>query len=432
MDRRTALEEFRRDPVELLTRIAAECKDIGSLDLGRFKVFLVNHPEYVKDVLVTNQDRFEKGAVFQEPKRLLGEGLLTSEGELHRRQRRLIRPVFRHPRMSSFGDLIVRRADEMGRRWRIGETVDVSDEMVQLTMSILAKVVLDADVDSDEARRTARALAAGFVLFGRLASPVGNLLAQVPSPLDREYEALIRSLEDTTARLIRERRARGTQGEDVLSRLLAARDESGEPVADRQVRDEVLTALIAGHETWSNSLSWAWYLLSANPGPRLRLEEEVDEVLGGRPPTVEDLPRLRYTELVWTESLRLYPPVWAIPRTAITDHEIDGYSIPQGSIVLVSPYVVHRDERWFPEPLEFRPERWASDETGHMPTFAYFPFGGGTRVCVGQPLARLAGLLIIPTIVRRWRLELVPGHAVRAAAPLLRPVEGMPMTVEAR
>ncbi len=403
------------------------------MDMGRFHVFLLSHPDHVKDVLVVNHARFEKGDVLLEAKRLLGDGLLTSEGELHRQQRRLIQPVFHHRRMAEYTDLMVERAARVTDGWRDGEVVDVPDAMVLLTMSVLAKTVLDADIEDHEARLTGRALATCLDMFGRLASPYARLLDQIPSRRNREFEWVLGVFDEIVVRLIEARHTAGTDGGDVLSQLMRVRDEAtGRAMPDRQLRDEVLTFMVAGHETWSNSLAWTWYLLSQNPTAREAMEAELDEVLGEDRADADAARALPYTNAVFTEALRLYPPAWTVGRKALVDHTIGGHAIPAGSIVLISPYVVHRDPRWFPEPSAFRPERWLGEAVGRTPTFAYLPFGAGPRVCIGQPLATLAGVLFLSTIARRWRLDLVPGHPVTPEAPLLRPAHGIPMIARER
>jgi cytochrome P450 len=430
---RDLLRAFREDPIALVERIAAECGDIACLDLGSFKVFVVNHPDLVKDVLVTHQSVFVKGEVFEGARRLLGDGLLTSEGELHRRQRRLIQPVFQHNRLNDHVAAIVARAEAASARWRDGEVVNVSQEMVDLTMSLLGEAVFGSDAASQEASRTALAGVLALSLFGRLASPFARLLEQIQTERAKQFEEIATSFDDTVVRMIAERRATGLQGTDLLSRLLQARDEeAGEGMSDELVRDEILTFLIAGHETWSNSLGWTWYVLSENPEAREKLHAELDAELGDRVPTIDDVRRLRYADMVYSEALRLYPPVWALGRTAVVDHELAGYPVPRGSIVLFSQYVVHRDPRWFPDPLRFDPERWEAERARSVPVFAYFPFGAGNRVCIGQPLAKLGGILVLATIARRWRLDLVPGHVARGTAPLMRPEGGLPMTATRR
>jgi cytochrome P450 len=429
---RAALQRLRTDPLGLLMDIRRECGDIASLRLGRFTVFLVANPDYVKDVLVVHQSRFEKGDVLEGARRLLGQGLLTSEGELHKRQRHLIQPVFHHRRLGEADALMVDAAIRVRDGWHEGQRLDAQAEMVELTMAVLAKVVFDADIESAEARETARALSVALESFGSLASPYSRLLEGMPSPRNQELERVLHAFDATVARLMQERR-KSPDGSDVLSLLMRARDEdTGQTMEDRQIRDEILTFMIAGHETWSNSLGWTWYLLARHPAARARLDAELDEVLDGRRPTGPDVERLRYAGMVYAEVLRMYPPAWTVGRTAIEDHELDGYLIPRGSVVLVSPWVVHHDPRWFPGPFEFRPERWEEEVLHDLPTFAYFPFGAGQRVCIGMPLARFAGILLIATIAQRWRLELALDRAVDPTPPLLRPAGGLPMIVRQR
>jgi cytochrome P450 len=427
-----ALREFRVDPHGMLLRLATEFGDRIAVDMGRFQVFLLSHPDDVRDVLVVHHASFEKGEVLQEPKRLLGEGLLTSEGAFHKRQRRLVQSVFHHARMAEYVDVMVDRARRAAESWKDGDVVDVPDEMIRLTMSVLAKVVLDGDVEDGTARQTSKALATCLGMFGRLASPYAQLLDGLPSRRNREFARVLHAFDETVDRLIAERIDRGADGTDALSQLLRTRDaETGEPMPERQVRDEIVTFLVAGHETWTNSLIWTWYLLSEHPDVRERLEAEIHDVLGSRPPAADDVRSLPYTNAVYAEALRLYPPVWTVGRTALVDHEMDGLTIPAGSIVLLSAYVVQHDARWFPEPFAYRPDRWLSEGAGRAPTFAYFPFGAGPRVCIGQPLALLACVVFIATIAGRRRLDLVPGHPMEPAPPLLRPASGMPMIAHA-
>jgi cytochrome P450 len=427
------LRAFRTDPLDAVVRAAREHGDVASVSMGRYRLFLLSHPDHIKDVLVTHHRHFVKGPPLQEAKRLIGEGLLTSEGDLHRTQRRTIQPVFHHDRMLDYAGLMVERATRIAGTWQPGEVVDIGDAMVLLTMSVLAKAVLDADVADEEARETARALAACLDRFTRIASPYSRLLDQLPSEQNREFEEILHRFDETVARIIRERTARGPVGSDVLSRLLRAGEAApGEAMSERQLRDEILTFMVAGHETWSNSMTWAWYLLAAHPDVRERVLAEVDEVLGDRPATAEDVPRLRFVQWTFQETVRLYPPAFVIGREPTVDHELDGHVIPAGSVVLISPWAVHRDPRWYGDPEAFRPERWDKQNADRIPTFAYLPFGAGPRVCIGQPLATLAGALFLSTIAQRWRLDLVPGHPVEPVAPLLRPSHGMPMIATPR
>jgi cytochrome P450 len=427
--------QFRRDPLALLTRLAREYGDVARFLAATQTVYLLNHPDHVKDVLVTHQGRFKKGRALQRAKRLLGEGLLTSEGDFWRRQRRLAQPAFHKQRINSYAETMVAYAEKSSARWRDGETLDVAAEMMRLTLAVVGKTLFDADVESD-ADEVGAALAEVMSLFGYLMLPFSELLEKLPLPPRRRFERARARLDRVIYRIIEERRREGRDRGDLLSTLLHAVDEEGDRtgMTDEQLRDEVMTLFLAGHETTANALAWTWYLLSQHPEAEARLHAELEEVLTGRPPTAEDFPRLRYTEMVVAESMRLYPPAWAIGRLALEDHEAGGYLIPRGSLVLISPYVMHRDPRFFPDPERFDPERFTPEAKSARPQFAYFPFGGGQRRCIGESFAWMEGVLILATLARRWRLRLAPDANVRTEPRItLRPGKGgIPMRTEAR
>ena len=277
------------------------------------------------------------------------------------------------------------------------------------------------------------ALTQVFDLFEIILMPFSEILEKLPLPAVRRFKRARKRLDETIYRLIAERRASGVDAGDLLSMLLLARDEEGSGgMTDVQVRDEALTLFLAGHETTADALTWAWYLLSQNPQAEAAFHAELDRVLAGRLPSFDDLPQLRYTESVFAEALRLYPPAWGIGRRALEDFPVGGFVIPARSVVLMSPYAVHRDPRWFPDPLAFRPERWLADDSSR-PKFAYFPFGGGARVCIGERFAWMEGTLLLAAIGQRWRLRLEPGHRVETHARItLRPKHGMRMIPERR
>jgi cytochrome P450 len=317
-------------------------------------------------------------------------------------------------------------------RWHDGETLDISQEMMRLTLAIVGKTLFDADVEA-EADEIGAALNAVMELFDFLLMPFSELLEKLPLPHVRRFQKAKERLDATIYRIIEERRRSNEDRGDLLSMLLSARDEEGDggQMTDLQVRDEVMTIFLAGHETTANALSWTWYLLSQHAEVEGKLHEEIDAVLEGRTPTVEDVPRLRYTEMVLAEAMRLYPPAWAIGRLALQDHEVGGYTIPAKALVLLSPYVTHRDERYFPEPTRFDPERWTQQAREARPQFAYFPFGGGARRCIGEGFAWMEGILLIAALAQHWRMRLVPGHRVETLPVMtLRPKHGMRMTVE--
>jgi cytochrome P450 len=426
---------FRRDPLKFLTRLAREHGDIVPFRMGPQHVLLLNHPDLVRDALVTHADYFHKGRALQRSKRLLGEGLLTSEGEHHRRQRRLAQPAFHRKRVESYGAVMVEYAARARDRWHEGETLDLTHEMMRLTLAIVGKTLFDAEVES-EADEIGVALTELLELFQMLLLPYSEYLERLPLPANRRFARSRAKLDAVIYRIINERRASGADHGDLLSMLLLAQDEEGAGggMTDEQLRDEALTIFLAGHETTANALAWTWYLLSQNPAAEAKLHAELDAVLdGGRLPTVEDLPQLRYTEMVLAESMRLYPPAWVIGRLAVKDYAVGDYVAAQGTLVLISQYVMHRDPRFFPDPLRFDPERWTPEAKEARPQYAYFPFGGGARRCIGEGFAWMEGTLIIAAIARRWRMRLVPDHAVVTHPRMtLRAKHGIRMKMEDR
>jgi cytochrome P450 len=426
-----ALRAFRTDPLGLLERLAA-LGDAVRLRVPGSDAFLLNHPDLVREVLVTEHKAFHKGPTIQAAKMLLGESLLTSEDEQHLRQRRLIQPIFHHERIAGYADAMVRRAEEATDRWRDGAEIDAHAEMASLTLAIVGETLFGADVDAETSARVTAALTETLSMFDRVYSPVFRLLVRLPTPTMRRYRRVETDLNDVIGDLIARRRAEGTDGDDLLSLLLRA-DEDGASMSDEQVRDEALTLFLAGHETTANALAWTWWLLSRNPEAEDRLHAELDEALGDHAPGMDDLGRLAFARAVLSESIRLRPPAWAIGRRAIHDVRIGDIAIPAGSVVVVSPWLLHHDERWWPEPEAFRPERWTSTTQPDRPRFAYVPFGGGPRLCVGEPFAWMEGVLLLATIARRWRLRLDSGAVVEPRAVVtLRPRSGLPMIPERR
>jgi cytochrome P450 len=430
--------EYLRNPPAFLEKAARDCGDIARFRLVQHNAYLLNHPDWIKEVLVTNQANFTKSRALERARVLLGDGLLTSEGDFHRRQRRLAQPAFHRDRLAGYARSMVDCAVRSQEQWRSGTEFDMSLLMMRLSMAIVAGALFSADIDS-EADEISGALGQVFELFEALLMPFSQWLEKLPLPSVRRFERARDRLDQTVYRLIAERRASGRDTGDLLSMLLLSQDEEGDSdkscrgLTDKQVRDEALTILLAGHETTANALTWTWYLLSQNPDAEAKLHAELDRVLAGRLPTLDDLPRLRYTEGVFAESLRLYPPAWAIGRRARQDFSIGEYVIPARSIVLMSPWVVHRDARWFPDPLKFAPERWQAGEVESRPKFSYFPFGGGARTCLGERFAWMEGVLVIAALALRWRLRMAPGQPVDTRARItLRPKYPIRMIVEPR
>ncbi len=425
---------YRKGPLPFFQNLAQQYGDISYFRLGPQEAFFLNHPDYVKDVLVTNQQSFHKGLALQRAKRLLGEGLLTSEGEFHRRQRRLAQPAFHRARIASYAAVMTDYASQIRGTWRDGDTLDMSEEMMRLTLGIVGKTLFDADVISD-AKQVGEAMTVVMDIFNTITIPFFELLQKLPLPQLRRFDAAKVKLDAIIYRMIEERRRSGEDRGDLLSMLLLAQDTEGDggQMTDEQLRDELMTIFLAGHETTANALTWTWYLLSQNPEAEAKLHQEVDQVLGGRLPTSEDVPQLIYTEMVLAESMRLYPPAWALGRLAMTDCEIGGYEVPRKSLVLMSQFVMHRDARYFPDPLRFDPDRWLAGARESRPQFSYFPFGGGPRRCIGEGFAWMEGVLLIAVLAQQWQMRLVPNHPV-ALKPVitLRPKHGMRMTVISR
>lgn len=424
----------RRDTLGFLMRLGEEYGDVVHFRLWTKDAFFLRHPDHIKDVLVTHQHDFAKGVGIQWTKRFLGEGLLTSEGEFHTRQRRLSQPAFHRQRIGAYAGIMAEYSARTRERWRDGAALDVDKEMMALTLAIASKTLFDADVEG-EAAEIGASLTAIVALFPRFSLPFAGLLHWLPIPSSLRFERARERLDALVYRMIRERRESGTDRGDLLSTLLLAQDHEGDGgrMTDLQLRDEVMTLLLAGHETTANALTWTWYLLSQNLAAEARLHQELDEVLGVRLPTFEDLPRLRYTEMLFAESMRLYPPAWGLGRRVLKDFGVGAYVLPAGTFVAMSPWVTHRDPRWFPDPVVFDPERWTPEKKAARPKFSYFPFGGGARQCIGEAFAWMEGVVLIATLAQRWRMRLVPGHSVEPHPLItLRPRHGMRMTVERR
>jgi cytochrome P450 len=437
----TNLLGIRRNQLAFLQKMKREHGDIVRFRIGPQEIWLLSHPDHIREALVVSQRKFMKGRGLQMAKKLLGEGLLTSEGEFHLRQRRLAQPAFHRQRIAAYATTMVDYTAQLRDRWKAyssGQPFDMSEEMMRLTLRIAGKTLFDAEVEN-EAREVGQALTDLISTFERITNPLAALLEKLPLPGNRRFDKAKRTLDDIIYRIISERRRAiaecGEDRGDLLSMLLLAQDEeqgSG-GMTDQQVRDEAITLFLAGHETTANLLTWTWYLLSQNPQAEAKLHAEIDTVLGDRLPTFEDVAKLRYAEMVLAESMRLYPPAWILGRTALEDCEIGGCTVPRGSLVLMSQYIVHHDARFYPEPDKFDPERWTPEARETRPKFAYFPFGGGTRVCIGEAFAWMEGVLALTTLAQRWQPRLAPGHPIELHPLItLRPKYGMKMTLEKR
>ena len=427
---------FQRDRLGVIESLAREHGDLVQLPaLGR-EIFVISDPELIRQVLEVGQGRFTKGRGLENAALLLGKGLLTSEAPLHARQRRLMQPAFHRQQIQRYGGQMVALAEAHVAAWRDGETLDMAAEMMHLTRAIVARTLFDwSPQDSDDAVDAALSeLVGSFGAPGAMLVPLW-VVERGWLPGTRGLAGARASLDALVYRMIAERRANPDGREDLLSLLVRARDDQAgdQGMGDEQLRDEVMTLFLAGHETTANALAWTLYLLSEHPESLARLVAELDRVLAGRAPTAEDLGDLVYTRQALTEAMRLYPPAWVVGRRASVDVELGGYGIPRGATLLMSQWVVHRDPRWYETPDRFRPERWAAEAAVDRPKYAYFPFGGGPRRCIGEAFAWMEGTLLLATILGRWRPRLVPGHPVEPEPLItLRPRYGIRMRLEAR
>jgi cytochrome P450 len=427
------LLEFARRRLPFLVESAQRYGDVTFFKVGNERIYLFNHPDLIRDVLVTNQKNFTKSRALVRAKKVLGEGLLTSEGDFHLRQRRLAQPAFHRDRIAAYARSMVDCAARVSLRWNADQSIDVHDEMMKLTLAIVAKTLFSADVEG-EAAEIGEALTTTFAAFNIGVLPFSELLEKLPLPYIRRFDAARARLDETIYRIIDARRSTGDDKGDLLSMLLLAQDTEGDGggMTDTQVRDEAMTIFLAGHETTANALSWTWYLLSQHPEIEARFHREVDG-LGDRPPSPEDMPRLSFTRMILAEAMRLYPPAWAVGRRAINDFEAGGYRIPARSMILMSQYITHRDPRFHPAPERFDPDRWLPEIAATRPRFSYFPFGGGTRICIGEQFAWMEGVLILATIARKWNLRYTGGAAPEIEPRItLRPRGGVAMRIEDR
>ncbi len=381
-----------------------------------------------------NASNFTKSRDYAAIRSFLGNGLVTSEGAFWQSQRQLIQPAFRHENIASYAQIMSESAATMLAGWKDGEVRDVHHEMSSLTLDVVAKSLFGSKVAHDS-RFIGTEIATVMNRFLSQAALSFFLPEGMPLPKGPRLLRSRRRLNKVIQTIITDRRAHPVESKDLLQTLLAAQDEHGTRMTDEQLRDEIMTLFMAGHETTANALCWTWYLLAQNPEAEEKLHAELDGVLNGVAPTLADLPRLPYTEMVVKESMRLYPPVWGIGRCAINDFELNGYRIPAGTNVFPMQWLTHRDERWFPEPEKFDPERWRDDpiRRGRLPRFAYFPFGGGPRVCIGAGFAMMEACLLLATIAQRYSLSLPPNSVVTPFFSItLRPKDGLNMRLHRR
>ena len=398
------LRPMQRNATGFLLELSRRYGDAVYFKIGPRRLYFFNHPDQVREILVANDRSFMKSLVIQRTKMILGEGLLTSEGAFHLRQRRLAQPAFHRDRIRRYGEVMVDFSMRMREKWRDGQQLDLHHEMMRLTLAVVAKTLFDADVE-EEADEIGGALTELMMMFPLLMNPLADLLMKLPLPQVKRFRRSLARLDRTMYEVIAQRRSSGEDRGDLLSMLLLAQDTEGDSggMTDLQVRDEAMTLFLAGHETTANALTWTWYLLSSNPDAEREMHRELDEVLQGSSPSPDDYPRLRYTEMVLAESMRLYPPAWGLGRTALEEVEIGGYSLPKSAVVVLSQWVTHRDPRFWPDPERFDPRRFTDEAKAARPKFAYFPFGAGSRICIGESFAWMEGVLILATIAQRWK-----------------------------
>jgi cytochrome P450 len=428
------MRDFNRDQLGFIERCRDQFGDIVWMRFLYVPALFLYHPDDVEYVLVTNSKNFIKSMSLRSNffQRLVGNGLLTSQGEVWKRQRRLSQPAFHRERVASYGQVMVDYTNRLTAAWTAGENRDVHREMMRLTLEIVVQCLFSADVstDVDEVGVTLKELVKPFASQATLGWILNNRL---PTPAHRRFHALARKIDQVVFRIISERRSSGEDKGDLLSMLLAARDEDGSQMSDRQLRDEVITLFLAGHETTALTLAWTWYLLGTHPEIERKFHDELERVLEGRAPTAADLPRLKYTEQIAKECMRLYPPAYGLGREAINECEIGGYRVPAGTQVFMFQWATQRDPRFFTEPDAFRPERWTEEFVEQLPKYAYFPFGGGPRVCIGASFAMMEIILCLAAIGQRFTLELDRKHPVSIyPAMSLRPKDGIKAVVRNR
>ena len=471
------LRQFINNPIAMLMKIAYTYGDISHFKFGRQHVYLVNNPQYIENILIRDHQNFIKSRGLQVSKRILGEGLVTSEGEYHDKQRRIIQPAFHPNRVKNYGHMMVDYAERISERWQDKMVIDIHSEMMHITSAIIAKSVLGSNIVDIESHKVNNALLTSMEYLNRILMPFGELIEKMPLlPINKDFRSAKNTLDSIVYRMIKEHREstgiekkpKGDKKDDdnnnnknvnlhrnhdLLYTLMEAQDQEAgiKQMSDIQLRDEVMTIFLAGHETTATALTWTFYLLSRHPDVERRVYEELCSVLRDknnddndlnqskdctatlRLPTIEDISKLEYTEKVLRESMRLYPPAWTLGRQALTDYVIDKYVIPSGSIILMSQYVMHHNARYFPNPEVFDPDRWTKEFKSVLPRFSYFPFGGGIRGCVGEPFAWIEGILVIATVYRKWKMHHDPEHKVELKPLItLRPKYGMRMKLERR
>jgi len=426
---------LRSDPLAGMRQMTRDYGDIVHFHVMMQDRILLNHPDLINQVLVVQHAKFHKSELTRRiTVRMLGQGLLISEGDFWRRQRRLAQPAFHRNRVNGYASTMLEIAQSHIREWRDGEQRNIAQEMTALTLDIAVRTLFSTTLPG-ESRQVGQAMTFLMRYSLRRQRLPFRIPENWPTPANRRANRELEFIDSLVYRIISERRANGTSDRhnDLLALLMGAMDEDGSQMTPQQLHDETMTLFLAGHETTAQMLAWTWYALSQNPAAETRLHEELSGVLGDRPMEAADFPRLPYLQAVMNEVLRLYPPAYIMAREAIEPCEIGGYPIPLKSTIIFSQWVMHRDPRFYDDPEAFRPERWLDGLQDRLPPGAYFPFGDGPRRCIGQGFALLEAAIVIGTLAQKFRFRLVPGYAV-VAEPLvtLRPRHGIQMTLHAR
>jgi cytochrome P450 len=432
-----ALRKLRpTNPILLFQQLAEKYGDIAHYKIGWHHIVFLNHPDYIREILVVQNDNFIKERTVRRTKMLLGEGMITAEGTQHRSQRQVAQPGFHRQRIPEYASTMVQEAVRVRDRWRAGEQRDIAIDMMHLTLNVVAQALFATDLareSGNEVNELANAINRIMGLYNFLVMlPAAEWLVHVRPPGLAAFVRARKRIDAVVHRMIAAHRQRGPFGGSLLDMMLAASPDRS-PDSEQYLRDQVITIFLAGYETVANALSWTWYLLSQNPECERRFHHEIDRELQGRLPSFDDVPRLRYVEMVLAESMRLYPPAWAMGRYARADFQLGEFFMPAKTTVLMSQYITHRDSRFFPDPLRFDPERFTPEGKSRRTKLTYFPFGAGVRQCIGESFACMEGVLLLATIAQKWKLSLVPGHRVEPEPLItLRPKYGMRMQVELR
>lgn len=432
------LPKILGNPLQFLAETMLDYREVMRLNVGPASVYMVNHPDLVELVLKDHHRGYEKGNMWEPIKLLIGQGLPVAEGEQWRKQRRLMQPAFHHQYITSMLDVMNNAMEEGMQHWPTlaekGQPIDILDEMLHMGLDLIFKTMFTTSITPEESLR----LNKEFTLIARLVMYrmwTFFLPVWIPRPGDKRFREGVKAADEIVYRVIKRRRDSGEDTGDLLSMLMASRDEeTGEPMTDQQLRDEIITIMTAGHETVAIAMGWLWYLLSQNPEIEEKVYQEAASVLQGRTTaTLADLGKMPYGKMVIQEAMRLYPPVWPIPRVAVSDDQLGPYHISAGSMVVVSPFVVHRHPDFWPNPDQFDPERFTPEQVANRPRYAYIPFGGGPRICIGNSFAMMQAQLALAMVVQRYQLRLVPGHkVVPAASATTKPLYGLPMLLTKR